>query len=149
MNIFDTLHEKLFRKFMEEPVATAADDPERERFLEAVGPAAGIYELKEDTPVQMRRARNPDPRFIQRVREVCVQNPLVRRCWLMEFRKGEGAPVQLFVALDLAAPDKDLPAVAARFQSMLREFPEQAPKTFMISADDLGSVDPTAAVYVK
>ena len=149
MNIFDKLNEKLFRKLTQKPVSSAADDPDRERFLEAVGPAAGIQVVREDTQVLTRPAKNLDTRFIQRVKDVCVQDLLIRACWLMEFRKPEGGPVQLFIALDLAAPDKDLPSVAAKFQAMLREFPERARTTFMISADDLNLSDTTSAVYVK
>jgi len=149
MNILDKLNEKLFKKATEKPVSSAADDPDRERFLSAVRPAAGIQLVKEDTQILTRPARNLETRFIQRVRDVCIQDLLIRACWLMEFRKPEGGPVQLFIALDLAAPDKDLPSVAARFQAMLRRFPEHARRTFMISSDDLGLTDRSTAVYVK
>jgi len=140
---------KWLSRFMEKPVSSAADDPDRERFMEAVGPAAGIRVVKEDTQVLTRSARDLETRFVQRVKDVCIQDPLIRACRLMEFRKPEGGPVQLFIALDLAAPDKDLPGVAAKFQAMLREFPEQARKTFMISADDLNLSDTSTAVYIK
>jgi hypothetical protein len=149
MNIFDKLSEKLFKKLTEKPVSSTADDPDRQRFLEAMGPAAGIQFVKEDTQVLTRPAKNLETKFVQRVRDVCVQNLLIRACWLLEFKKPEGGPIQLFIALDLAAPDKDLPGMAAKFQAMLREFPERAPKTFMISADDLDLSDTSNAVYVK
>lgn len=149
MGIFDKLNEKLFKKTMEKPVASAADDPDRERFLQAVGPTVGVQVVKKDTQILTRPAKNLETKFVQRVRDVCVQDPLIRACWLLDFKKPEGGPIQLFIALDLAAPDKDMPSVAAKFQVMLREFPERASTTFMISSDDLDLSDTSNAVYVK
>ena len=145
----DKLRSMFIDGLLEKPVSSATDDPDRDRFMNAVGPAAGMYEVKEDTQVQMRRARNVETRFVRRVLDVCVQNILIRACWLKDVRVGEGAPIQLFIALDLAAPDKDLPPAAAKFQAMLKEFPARAPKTFILSSDSLDLTDRSTAVYVK
>jgi hypothetical protein len=86
-----------------------------------------------DVTVQTRRAR-VDQRLADAVLKVCETNHYIAACYLLDTRKPETEEIVLTIAVTLDDELLRMDSVAAQFQDMLKQFPEQAGKAYMMSS---------------
>jgi hypothetical protein len=83
---------------------------------------------------QFRRAQSLSAPFAQAVRRVCEANRHIQACYLLDTRKEEGSDLKLTIALSLDDEATQMDSAVIQLQEMLREFPEVARNTAIMSA---------------
>ena len=94
----------------------------------------GKLRLISKVEVQTRRAQAVDPQLAGAIRSACQSNRCIAACYLLDARKPETEEIVLFIAVTVDDEAAHMDSVAQQFQTMLRQFPIQAPKTFIMSS---------------
>lgn len=94
----------------------------------------GKIELDSDVSLQVRRAQEIDPEFARAVRGVCEQCSQVAVCYLLDARRPDTGEMALMIALTIDDEEQNMGEIVQQFQAMLRQFPAQAPMTFIMSS---------------
>jgi hypothetical protein len=103
--------------------------------------------LTADENWQYRRAQSLPEAFARAVRRVCEANEAIRACYVLDARRQAGADVKLVIALSLDDEAKHMDSVVIALQEMLRDFPETAKNTAIMSAKPFESVYAGADFY--
>ena len=95
----------------------------------------GKSELTSDVSLQCRRAQEVDPELAHAVRRVCEQCRHLAACYLLDARRPDTGDMALIIALTVDDDDERyIDEIGQQFQAMLRQFPTQAPRTFIMSS---------------
>jgi hypothetical protein len=105
--------------------------------------------LSADETWQFRRAQSVPESLAQGVRHVCEANARIRACYFLDARRQAGADVKLVIALSLDNEAKNMKQVVTQFQEVLREFPEIAENTAIMSANRFEQDHAGAEFYVR
>lgn len=68
------------------------------------------------------------------MQRLCSANATVQSCYLLDARKSENGDIKLVIALLLENEKEDLVQVGCQIQTLLKEFPQIAPKVAIMSA---------------
>lgn len=97
--------------------------------------APGKFILTKAETWQFRRAQSVDSRLAAALRQICEANQVIRSCFLLDSRKSEASSeVKLTIAISLDDEARDMNDVVIQLQRALREFPETAQNTAIMSA---------------
>jgi hypothetical protein len=94
----------------------------------------GKIELDSDVTLQFRRAQEVDPELAHAVRQVCEQCRHLAACYLLDARRPDTGEMALIIALTVDNEEQNMDEIGQQFQAMLRQFPAQAPRTFIMSS---------------
>jgi hypothetical protein len=94
----------------------------------------GKLKLASKVEVQVRRAQVVDPQLARAIRRTCQSNRCIGACYLLDVRKPDTEDIHLMIALTLDDEASNMDSVAQQFQKMLEQFPNQAPKTWIMSS---------------
>jgi len=94
----------------------------------------GRIELESDVLLQFRRAQEIDPELAHAVRQVCEQSHHLAACYLLDARRPDTREIALIIALAVDNEEQNMDEITQQFQAMLRQFPTQAPRTFIMSS---------------
>lgn len=97
-------------------------------------PIPGKFSLSADVPLQTRRAQAVEKSLSEAILGVCRASQEIAACYLLDARKPNTEEIGLIIALTVSDEPHQMDQLAQRFQSMLREFPEQARKTVIMSS---------------
>ena len=107
-------------------------DPLGESIMSSI---PGRIELESDVRLQCRRAQEVDPDLARAVRQVCEQCSHLAACYILDARRPDTGDMALIIALTVDDDDeRHIDEIGQQFQAMLRQFPTQAPKTFIMSS---------------
>jgi hypothetical protein len=95
---------------------------------------AGKIKLTQDVPLQTRRAQALPAPLADAIHAVCRARTEISACYVLDVRKPETEEVGLIIAVTVDDEVRNLDEVAQAFQIALHDFPEQAHKTFIMSA---------------
>ena len=94
----------------------------------------GKLRLIRKVDVQTRRAQAVDRQLARAIRSACQSNRCIAACYLLDARKPEKDEIFLFIAVTVDDEAAHMDSVAQQFQTMLRQFPIQAQKTYIMSS---------------
>jgi hypothetical protein len=94
----------------------------------------GRIELESDITLQFRLAEEVDSELARAVQRVCEQCRQVSACYLLDARRPDTGEMALIIALTVDDEAQDMDVAAHQVQTILRQFPAQAPKTFIMSS---------------
>ncbi|PYS82582.1 MAG: hypothetical protein DMF70_07840 [Acidobacteria bacterium] len=110
----------------------------------------GRIELRSDVSLQFRRAQEVDPELAHSVRQVCEQCRHIAACYLLDARRPDTREMALIIALTVDDDDERyMDEIVQQFQAMLRQFPAQAPRTFIMSASSFAESYADAEFYSR
>ena len=109
----------------------------------------GRIELESDVSLQFRGAQEVDPELAHAVRQVCEQCRHLAACYLLDARRPDTREMALIIALTVDNEEQNMDEIAQKFQAMLRQFPTQAPRTFIMSSSSFVESYAGAEIYER
>lgn len=109
----------------------------------------GKIELDSDVSLQVCKAQEVDPEFARAVQRVCEQGSQVAVCYLLDARRPDLGETALIIALTVDNEDQNMDEITQQFQAMLRQFPTQAQRTFIMSSSSLVDAHADAEFYSR
>ena len=97
-------------------------------------PVLGKFSLTSEVTLQTRRAQAVDSQLAAAIRRTCEAIPQLAACYLLDARKPETGDTALIIAVTLADEAAHMDSAAQQFQTMLRQFPTHASKTYIMSS---------------
>ncbi|MEW6159663.1 MAG: hypothetical protein AB1813_19715 [Verrucomicrobiota bacterium] len=102
-----------------------------------------------EVAIQTRRAQAVDPRLAAEIRRVCEACACIAACYLLDARRPATGETALLIATTLDGGSADMDAVAQQFQAMLRQFPAQAARTYIMSSAGFVATYAGSEFYVR
>ena len=87
-----------------------------------------------DCKIQTRRAQTVCEDLSSAIRCVCLETPDILACYLLEARIPDSTETSLIIAVTVNNESRNLGRVAESMQQMLRQFPEEACNTVIMSS---------------
>lgn len=94
----------------------------------------GKLVVTSDIHLQSRRAQNVSSLLAEAIRRVCRENDFIMACYLLDLRKPQTGEIGFAIAITVEDEVHQMDSVAQHFQTMLRDFPDMAPKTVIMSS---------------
>jgi hypothetical protein len=108
----------------------------------------GKLVLESNLTIQTRRAQAVDAQLATAIRRTCQEIPALAACYLLDAREPETGKTALIIATTLDEPAR-MDSVGERFQTMLRQFPSHAGKTYIMSSDNFAAEYAGAEFYIR
>jgi UTP-glucose-1-phosphate uridylyltransferase len=109
---------------------------------------SGKYVLGSDVMLQTRRAQAVDVQLANAIRRTCQEIPELVACYLLDARRPETGEMALIIATTLDDAAR-MDSVAEEFQTMLRQFPSEASKTYIMLSGKFARDYAGAEFYVR